>query len=169
MVCSNNNYCFQIQLLQHDPTKRLDTIEALKQESLMADVDWEAVEAVNVQPSFVPPVSCFSHFSGSVRQPPLINLPKFEEFVVAYRSWWLTRVEIQEVFYEEKTRLVYFLERMYCMQFLGYNLLYYEKNPCCQFDQLIWKVWDILEVGSMGMTLHCHGCQKVFKWQADNE
>ena len=86
MVCSNNNYCFQIQLLQHDPTKRLDTIEALKQESLMADVDWEAVEAVNVQPSFVPPVSCFSHFSGSVRQPPLINLPKFEEFVVAYRS-----------------------------------------------------------------------------------
>lgn len=23
----------------------------------MADVDWEAVEAVNVQPSFVPPVS----------------------------------------------------------------------------------------------------------------
>ena len=86
MVCSNNNYCFQIQLLQHDPTKRLDTIEALKQESLMADVDWEAVEAVNVQPSFVPPVSCFSHFSGSVRQPPLIKLPKFEEFVVAYRS-----------------------------------------------------------------------------------
>ena len=83
MVCSNNNYCFQIQLLQHDPTKRLDTIEALKQESLMADVDWEAVEAVNVQPSFVPPVSCSAI---SVVQPPLINLPKFEELVVAYRS-----------------------------------------------------------------------------------
>ena len=75
MVCSNNNYCFQIQLLQHDPSKRLNTIEALKQESLMADVDWEAVEAVNVQPSFVPPVSCFSHFIGSV-QPPLSSLPK---------------------------------------------------------------------------------------------
>ena len=48
----------------------------------MADVDWEAVEAVNVQPAFVPPVSCFSHFSGSV-QPPLSDLPKFEELVVA--------------------------------------------------------------------------------------
>lgn len=43
------------RLLQHDPKKRLDSLEALKQESLMADVDWEAVEAVNVQPSFVPP------------------------------------------------------------------------------------------------------------------
>ena len=85
MVCSSSNYCFQIQLLQHDPTKRLDTIEALKQESLMADVDWEAVEAVNVHPSFVPPVSCFSHFRGSVRQPLLSDLPKLEELVVAYR------------------------------------------------------------------------------------
>ena len=26
----------------------------------MADVDWEAVETVNVQPGFVPPVSCLS-------------------------------------------------------------------------------------------------------------
>lgn len=46
-----------MQLLQQDPKKRLDSLEALKQESLMADVDWESVEAVNVQPSFVPPVS----------------------------------------------------------------------------------------------------------------
>jgi len=46
-----------LQLLQQDPKKRLDSLEALKQESLMADVDWESVEAVNVQPGFVPPVS----------------------------------------------------------------------------------------------------------------
>lgn len=32
-------------------------MEALKQESLMADVDWDSVESVNVQPGFVPPVS----------------------------------------------------------------------------------------------------------------
>lgn len=43
------------RLLQQDPKKRLDSLEALKQESLLTDVDWEAVEAVNVQPSFVPP------------------------------------------------------------------------------------------------------------------
>ena len=49
-------YCC-LQLLQQDPKKRLDSLEALKQESLMADVDWESVEAVNVQPGFVPPVS----------------------------------------------------------------------------------------------------------------
>ena len=49
-------YC--LQLLQQDPKKRLDSIEALKQESLMVDVDWDAVESVNVQPGFVPPVSC---------------------------------------------------------------------------------------------------------------
>jgi len=46
-----------LQLLQQDPKKRLDSLEGLKQESLMADVDWESVEAVNVQPGFVPPVS----------------------------------------------------------------------------------------------------------------
>ena len=51
------NACHCLQLLQQDPKKRLDSLEALKQESIMADVDWESVEAVNVQPSFVPPVS----------------------------------------------------------------------------------------------------------------
>ena len=50
--------CCCLQLLQQDPKKRLDNLEALKQENLMKDVDWEAVEAVNVQPGFVPPVSC---------------------------------------------------------------------------------------------------------------
>lgn len=28
----------------------------------MADVDWEAVDAVSVQPGFVPPVSCFDYW-----------------------------------------------------------------------------------------------------------
>ncbi|KAJ7333630.1 Serine/threonine-protein kinase 32C [Desmophyllum pertusum] len=42
------------RLLQQDPKKRLNSIDALKQESLMADVDWESVETVNVQPGFVP-------------------------------------------------------------------------------------------------------------------
>lgn len=43
------------RLLQRDPKKRLNSLELLKQESLMADVDWEAVESVNVQPGFIPP------------------------------------------------------------------------------------------------------------------
>lgn len=28
----------------------------------MADVDWEAVDTVSVQPGFVPPVSCFDYW-----------------------------------------------------------------------------------------------------------
>ena len=57
-----------MQLLQQDPKKRLDSLEALKQESLMADVDWESVEAVKVQPGFVPPVSESSNsLSGGSR------------------------------------------------------------------------------------------------------
>lgn len=43
------------RLLQQDPKKRLDNLELLKKERLLADVDWEAVEAVNIQPGFVPP------------------------------------------------------------------------------------------------------------------
>lgn len=54
-----------MQLLQQDPKKRLDSLEGLKQESLMADVDWESVEAVNVQPGFVPPVSYSSSNSAA--------------------------------------------------------------------------------------------------------
>ena len=47
--------------------------------------------------------------------------------VVAYRKCSLTRVELQEIFNKEKSRCIYFLEWMYCMQFLGYNNV----NPCC--------------------------------------
>ena len=45
------------QLLQQNPEKRLDSIEALKQEKLLATMDWEAVELRKVQPKYIPPVS----------------------------------------------------------------------------------------------------------------
>ena len=47
--------------------------------------------------------------------------PKCEELVVAFGRCSLTRVELQEIFNKEKSRCIYFLERLYCMQFLGYN------------------------------------------------
>ena len=32
------------------------------------------------------------------------------------------RVELRQVFYKEKSGYIYFFERMYCMQLLGYNI-----------------------------------------------
>ena len=61
------------------------------------------------------------------RVKPLGGHPKCEELVVAYRKCLLARVELQEIFNKEKSRCIYFLEWMYCMQFLGYNNV----NPCC--------------------------------------
>ena len=53
--------------------------------------------------------------------------PKWKEFVVAYGKLGLCmRVKRQEVIFEEKLGLIYFLEWMYCMQFLGYMYV----NPC---------------------------------------
>ena len=60
-------------------------------------------------------------------EPLVSDHPKCEELEVAYKKCSLTRVELQEIFNKEKSRRLYFLERMYCMQFLGY----YNVNPCC--------------------------------------
>ncbi|EDO48735.1 predicted protein, partial [Nematostella vectensis] len=43
------------KLLQQDPKSRLQTIEDLKEEHLMASVDWEMVYRKELKPSFVPP------------------------------------------------------------------------------------------------------------------
>ena len=56
------------------------------------------------------------------RVEPLVSgHPKCEELVVAYRKCSLTRVKLQEILNKENSRRIYFLERMYCRQFLGYN------------------------------------------------
>ena len=65
----------------------------------------------------------------SIVEPPIIDYPTLEEWVVTYRKCLLTRVKLQEVFYEEKSRQISFLKRMYFMQFLGCNELYV-KYPC---------------------------------------
>ena len=66
-------------------------------------------------------------------EPLVSDHPKCEELLVAYRKCLLARVELQEIFKKEKSRCVYFLEWMYCMQFLGYNNM----NPCCFWSFLI--------------------------------
>lgn len=53
---------------------------------------------------------------------PVSDNPKCEELVVTYGRWSLTSIELQEVFYLEKSEHIYVLETMYCMQFLGTNL-----------------------------------------------
>lgn len=47
--------------------------------------------------------------------------PKCKELLVAYRRRSLARVELQEVFYEEKWGHISCLGRMYFKQFLGYK------------------------------------------------
>ena len=46
-----------LQLLQQDPKKRPSTLEELKNHDYFSDINWEAVERREVQPSFVPSVS----------------------------------------------------------------------------------------------------------------
>ena len=64
----NQEFIMVQQLLQQDPSKRLNTLEDLKEDKVMASIDWEAVERREVQPTFVPPVSklvvtCLSLYS----------------------------------------------------------------------------------------------------------
>ena len=54
-------------------------------------------------------------------EPLVSGHPKCEELVAAYRKYSFTRVELQEIFNKEKSRRIYFLERMFCIQFLGYH------------------------------------------------
>ena len=62
------------------------------------------------------------------RVEPLVSRhPKCKELVVAYRKCSLTIVELQKIFNKEKSRCIYFLERVSFMQFLGCNNV----NPCC--------------------------------------
>ena len=44
------------------------------------------------------------------------------DLVAAYGRWSLRRVELQEVFYNERSRHIYFLEKMSYVQFLFYNI-----------------------------------------------
>lgn len=52
--CSSGMNSILRNLLQQDPKRRLSTIEELKCHDYFSDVNWEAVERREVQPSFVP-------------------------------------------------------------------------------------------------------------------
>ena len=58
----------------------------------------------------------------NVVKPPVDDHLKCIELEVIYRRWVATRVELQGIFHEEKCGHIYFLKRMYCMQFLGFNM-----------------------------------------------
>ena len=58
----------------------------------------------------------------NVVEPPVRNHLKCVELEVICGRWVATRVKLQGTFYEEKCGHIYFLKRIYCMQFLGFNM-----------------------------------------------
>ena len=58
----------------------------------------------------------------NVVEPPVRNHLKCIELEVICGRWVATRVKLQGIFYEEKCGHIYFLKRIYCMQFLGFNI-----------------------------------------------
>ena len=55
-------------------------------------------------------------------EPPVSDQPKCKDWAVAYGRWSLTRIESQRVSSEKRCRYIYFMEDIYCMQCLSYDM-----------------------------------------------